>query len=110
MDMIVEKTNEYTREPANDSLSYTRANQWYPTSRRELYIYFAIRIYMTLYTINEISDYWDTSSLTPDYLITNYISRNRFQELYMRVRLARSEAQGLYAKAGFILLFLLRTC
>jgi hypothetical protein len=35
------------------------------------------------------------------------MSRDRFQELYMRVRLAGSEVKGLYAKAGFILLFLL---
>jgi hypothetical protein len=57
MDIIVEKTNDYIREPANDSLPYARANQWYPTCRGELYIYFAIRIYMTLYVMNEISDY-----------------------------------------------------
>jgi hypothetical protein len=57
MDIIVEKTNEYARELANDSLPYAQANQWYLTSRGELYIYFAIRIYMTLYTINEILDY-----------------------------------------------------
>ena len=107
MDMIVEKTNEYVRQPANDSLPYARANQWYSTSRGELYIYFAIRIYMTLYTMNEISDYWDTSNLTPDHLITSYMSRNRFQELHMRVRLAGSKAQGPYAKAGLLLLFLL---
>jgi hypothetical protein len=57
MDMIVERTNEYTREPANDFLPYARANQWYPTCRGELYIFFAIRIYITLVVLNEISDY-----------------------------------------------------
>jgi hypothetical protein len=107
IDIIVKRTNEYAREPANDSLPYTQANQWYPTCRAELYIYFAIRIYMTLYVINEILDYWDTSSFTPDYSITSYMSRNRFQELYIRVRLAGSEAEGPYAKVSFILLFLL---
>jgi hypothetical protein len=57
IDLIVEKTNEYAREPANDLQPFTRANQWYPTCRGKLYIYFAIRIYMTLYICNEISDY-----------------------------------------------------
>jgi Transposase IS4 len=107
MDMIVERTNEYAREPEDDSLPYARANQWYPTCRGELYIYFAIRIYMTLYVMNEISDYWDTSKFTPDHSITSYMSRNRFQELHMRVRLAGREAEGPYAKVSFILLFLL---
>jgi hypothetical protein len=57
MDIIVEKTNEYTRESPDESHLYTRANQWYPTCRGELYIYFAIRIYITLIILNEISDY-----------------------------------------------------
>jgi len=61
MDIIVEKTNEYTRESPDESHPYARANQWYPTCRGELYIYFAIRIYMTLVILNEISDYWDAS-------------------------------------------------
>jgi hypothetical protein len=57
MDIIVEKTNEYARELANASLPYTRVNKWYLTSYKELYIYFTIRIYTTLYIINEILDY-----------------------------------------------------
>jgi Transposase IS4 len=62
---------------------------------------------MTLYVCNEIADYWDRNDFTPNHPITHYMSRDRFQELYMRVRLAGSEAKGPYAKAGFILLFLL---
>jgi hypothetical protein len=31
MDIIVEKTNEYAREPVDDSQPYARANHWYPT-------------------------------------------------------------------------------
>jgi hypothetical protein len=67
MDMIVERTNEYTRKLVDDSLPYARANQWYPTCREELYIFFAIRIYMTLVVLNEISDYWDTGKLMADH-------------------------------------------
>jgi hypothetical protein len=47
---------------------------------------------MTLYICNEISDYWNTKDFTPDYPITSYMSRNYFQELYMRVRIYREIA------------------
>jgi hypothetical protein len=49
-------------------------------------------------------------NFTPDYPILKEMSRDRFQELYIRVRLARGEAIGPYAKAGVfpnILLILL---
>jgi hypothetical protein len=100
MDMIVEHTNNYMRQPKNESSTHARANQWYPTCRGELYIYFAIRIYMTLWVTNEISDYWDKSKNTPFYHFTGFMSRNRFQELHMRVRLARTDADGPYAKVS----------
>jgi hypothetical protein len=100
IDLIVEKTNEYVRKPRDDSCPYARANKWYPTCRGEIYIYFALRIYMTLYTCNEISDYWDTKDFTPTYPISKEMTRDRFQELHMRVRLARKEASGPYAKVS----------
>ena len=100
MDIIVEHTNNYIRVPADDSLPYTRANQWYPTCCGELYLYFAISIWMSLYVMNEISDYWNISNLIPDYSIASLISRNRFQELHIYGRLARKDAQGLYAKVS----------
>jgi hypothetical protein len=105
MDMIIKNTNNYARQPKNELLPYTRANRWHLTCRGELYLYFAIRIYMTLYVINEISDYWDTSKFTPEHPITSYMSRNRFQELHMRVRLAGTNANGPYAKASKAPLF-----
>jgi hypothetical protein len=85
MDQIVEYINECAREPVDNSLPYAQANDWYPTSWGELYIYFIMRIYMTLVVMNEISDYWNISNQTPDHLIINHISRNRFQELYIQV-------------------------
>jgi Transposase IS4 len=98
IDSIVEHTNDYIREPQDDSSVNARANQWYPTSRGEIYVYLAIRIYMTLYICNEISDYWDIKDFTPIYPISKELPRNRFQELHMRVRLARSDAIGPYAR------------
>ena len=83
IDLIVEKTNKYLREPKDDSCLRARANEWYSICSGEIYLYFVIRIYMTLYVENEISDYWKTSKNGLIYLIREYISRDRFQELYM---------------------------
>jgi hypothetical protein len=100
INLIVEKTNEYQREPQDDSCPRMRANAWYPTNRGEIYIYFAIRIYMTLYKDNEIADYWTTKEMTPNHPITKYLSRDRFQELHMRVRFHGEEEKGPYTKAS----------
>jgi hypothetical protein len=37
--------------------------------------------------------------MTPEHLITKYLSRDRFQELYMRVRFHGEEEKGAYEKA-----------
>ena len=106
IDLIVEKTNKYRRDPQDDSCPYARANKWYPTCRGEIYIYFAIRIYMTLHVDNEISDYWKTTEFSPIYPIQSYMSRDRFQELHMRVRFHGEEAEGPYKKVANNSLFL----
>jgi hypothetical protein len=112
IDLIVEKTNKYRRDPQDDSCPYARANKWYPTCRGEIYIYFAIRIYMTLHVDNEISDYWKTTKFSPIHPIQSYMSRDRFQELHIRVRFHREEAEGPYEKVAnnslFLSLFLLK--
>ena len=99
IELIVKKTNEYRRESQDDSCSRARANDWYPTCSAEIYIYLAIRIYMTLHEDNEIADYWSTKDMTPEHPITKYLSRDRFQELYMRVRFHGEEEKGAYEKA-----------
>jgi hypothetical protein len=55
---------------------------------------------MTLYEDNEISDYWSIKEITLEYPITRYLSRNRFQELYMRMKMHGEEAKGPYAKVS----------
>jgi hypothetical protein len=57
---------------------------------------------MTLFVCNEISDYWNTNELTPIHPISAEMSRDRFQELHIRVRLARSEAIGPYDRVSNI--------
>jgi hypothetical protein len=100
MDIIVENTNNYARKIRNELAPRARAKEWYPTCRGELYLYFAIRIYMTLVVLNEISDYWDKTKIMPMHEITKWMGRDRFQELHMRVRLAEMEADGPYAKVS----------
>jgi hypothetical protein len=113
IELIVEKTNKYRREPQDDSCPRIRANDWYPTYSTEIYIYLVIRIYMTLHKDNEIADYWSTKDITPEYLITKYLSRDRFQELHMRMRFHGEEVQGPYEKVAnnslFLCLFLVET-
>jgi hypothetical protein len=41
---------------------------------------------MSLHMNNEITDYWVIKDMIPEYPITKYLSRNRFQELHIRVR------------------------
>ncbi len=55
---------------------------------------------MSLYVCNEIADYWTTKDMTPEHPIASYMSRDRFQELHMRVRIHGEEAEGLYTKVS----------
>lgn len=93
---IVLHTNNYSREPQDDTKPYARATQWYPTSSSEIYIFLAIRIYMTLFAMDDIADYWSTHPLFPQHPITQYISRNRFQELHMRYRVVPAGYSSLW--------------
>ena len=98
IDIIVRNTNSYIPEPEDSECPNTHTNSWYPTCRREIYVYFAIRIYMTLYISNEISDYWATKEFTPIHSISKEMSRNRYQELHLRVRLASTGASNPFDK------------
>jgi hypothetical protein len=95
---IVPCTNLCFREPQDPTRPRARAHEWYPTSSGEIYVYLALRIYMTLNVQNEIADYWDTRICTPNHHITKHMSRDRFQELRMRFRCHRSRADGPFAK------------
>lgn len=55
---------------------------------------------MSLYVCNEIADYWNTSGFTPDHPISSYMSRNRSQELHMRVRIHGNGVEGPYDKVS----------
>jgi hypothetical protein len=85
MDMIVENTNNYARKSRNELASRARAKEWYLTYREELYLYFTIRIYITLIILNEIFNYWNKTKIMLIHEIMKWMTRDRFQELYMRV-------------------------
>ena len=82
------------------SLEKSRANAWYPTCAKEIYTFFAIRIYMTLFPMNQISDYWDTRIGTPYHYFTGYMTRDRFQELRMRYRTYQPGIKDIYDRVS----------
>jgi hypothetical protein len=88
IESIVRYTNEVPREPQNPSMPYARANAWYPTCAEEIYLYFAIRVYMTEFPIDDVAGYWSSNPLFPQHRLMKFISRDRFQELHMRFRVA----------------------
>ena len=57
IESIVCHANNVQRKAQDPSKSNARANQWYLTCAGETYLYLAIRIYMTLFPIDEIADY-----------------------------------------------------
>lgn len=56
VDRMVEATNAYKREIPLDIVK-SRSSKWYPTTRKELYLFLAFCIYMTIVPMNKISDY-----------------------------------------------------
>jgi hypothetical protein len=75
VDLIVQYTNQNPRKAADPDRPNARANQWYPTTRAEVYVYLGIRIYMTIYPQSEIQDYWSTKRETPFHEFTRYMTR-----------------------------------
>lgn len=57
IDWMVDKTNSHERYIKDPNLPFVRGNNWVDTTSAELYIFMAIRIYMTLAGRNEIADY-----------------------------------------------------
>jgi Transposase IS4 len=98
IEQIIESTNLNSRQPKDPSKPKARAYSWVLTTSGEIYIYFAIRIYMTLHIENKIADYWNTQKATPIHSISKYITRDRFQELYIRFCYKEPESKGPYGR------------
>jgi hypothetical protein len=88
IESIVQHTNNAVRKAQDPTQPRARANGWYPTCAKEIYLFLAIRIYMMLFPMDEVSDYWNSNKLFPQHEITKLMTRDRFQELHMRYRVA----------------------
>jgi hypothetical protein len=49
--------NNASRKAQDLSKPNAQANQWYSTYVREIYLFLAIKIYITLFLINKVADY-----------------------------------------------------
>ena len=98
VDLMVESTNEALRTPSDPEKVHSRAHSWYSTTTPEIYTYFAMRIYMTIIDLPEVPNYWDQSCICPKHPITNYINRNRFQELHTRFRYTPPSVKDIFKR------------
>jgi hypothetical protein len=99
IDAIVLATNSY--QPAlqpHELKPYSRVKDWYETCRSEIYLYLAVCIYMTVYPLNQIEDYWNTSPLAPFHPISKVLGRNRFQALRRRFRVCNEKSIHLFQR------------
>jgi hypothetical protein len=93
--MIAQNTNDYVPNTPELLAEHTREKEWFRMLPGELYIYLAIRIYITLFIQDEIASYWEDKL---DHDIVNYIARNRFQALHMRYRISKAGVATPYQK------------
>lgn len=82
---IVDATNAYQRKVGD--AARPRGGDWWDTNPQEIYLYTALRVYMTLHVENEIVTYWETSKLGAIHTIMESLPVDRFQELHIRFRL-----------------------
>jgi hypothetical protein len=101
INQIVLYTNNVPRQPQDRTRPNARASTWYPTSCPEVYIFLGIRIYMTLFAMDDVADYWSTHSLFPKHPITQYMTRDRWQELHMRYKVAPVGHQTLWDRVCY---------
>jgi hypothetical protein len=95
IDQIVRHTNNAPQTAQDPTRPHAQAKLWYPTCAKEIYLFLAIRIYMTLFPQDKVADYWSTSKLFPQHEITRYMSRDRYQELHIRYQVTPAGHQTL---------------
>lgn len=100
IDLIVQHTNNVVRQPQDPTKPKARALKWYPTCQQEIYLFLGICIYMTLFPMDEIADYWSTNEAFPSHPITTLMTRDRFQELRMRYRVAPPRTRDLFGRVS----------
>ena len=83
LERMVEQINKYveTHLTLEDKALRGRPKKWIPMSRRELYAYFSVVIYIGIMIELVVEDYWGLIIKGAAYKVANYISKNRFKQL-----------------------------
>ncbi|PWW72383.1 hypothetical protein C7212DRAFT_348305 [Tuber magnatum] len=55
--------------------------RWYPVKAGEVMIFVSLIIYMGLYPISTVPDYWRKDGLSPQYRISRFMTQVRFEQL-----------------------------
>jgi hypothetical protein len=103
VESIVEYTNTCSRKAYQDPCSQSKMEGWFDTTVDEIFVFYAIRIYMTLHIENKLKDYWKTKENTPFHPITKHISRDRYLVLHVRLRICPPGTDGAYLKVSYSL-------
>ena len=61
-----------------------RYNTWKPTTPYEIYVFFSILIYMSVYLEPRKEDYWSTLPSNPAHIVLRFMLCERFELLYRR--------------------------
>ncbi|KAG5765966.1 hypothetical protein H9Q72_005948 [Fusarium xylarioides] len=94
---IVKKWAQYTNEAADrksrEDPDFQRL--WKPVNRGEVYLFIGIIIYIGLHKEADLDSYWVTATeenLLPFHPISRYMSRDRFYQLWRRLRIFNEAA------------------
>nr|CAI5852091.1 unnamed protein product [Callosobruchus analis] len=82
LELITEQTNIYANQKANnkDPSRKTKSKPWVPTNTEEIKTFFGIIIWMGLFKLPQLRDYWAQNFLYENNM-KKIMSRNRFEQL-----------------------------
>ncbi|KAA8571469.1 hypothetical protein EYC84_001469 [Monilinia fructicola] len=89
-------THRYIRVPKDSTRPRSRAQQSHDTTAHEIYLFLGIRIHMMLHPEVKVEAYRKGTGYARNHGHAAYVSRNRFQELGMRFRVAPPTATDVY--------------
>lgn len=102
IDQIVKCTNDFAEAYPEPWKPNNKEKPWYPTSVGEIYVFLALRIYMTRHVENKVSDYWTTTGIKGFHPITQYMARHRYSQLYLRYRCTPHTTQDVFEKIDLL--------
>jgi hypothetical protein len=92
---LVEKWVNYTNEGPEPGRQgppqeHSRKLDWTPASTAEIFLLMSVLIYAGIHRVDDLKDLWKVpaaDSFIPEHPIAKVMSRNRFQELFRRLRI-----------------------